>query len=81
MKLENQSSIIVMAYHLGEQRKEKISSIDGLVISLVQSIQKVLLLNHFFISLDLKDFKIIGSKKIQENSRKDNTCGRKNSVY
>ena len=47
MKLENQSSIIVMAYHLGEQRKEKISSIDGLVISLVQSIQKVLLLNHF----------------------------------
>ena len=25
MKLENQSSIIVMAYHLGEQRKKKIS--------------------------------------------------------
>ena len=47
MKLENQSSIIVMAYHLGEQRKEKISWIDGLVISLVQSIQKVLLMKHF----------------------------------
>ena len=47
MELENQPSIIVMAYHLGEQRKKKISSIYGLVISLVQSIQKVLLLNHF----------------------------------
>ena len=38
---------MVMAYHLGEQRKEKISWIDGLVISLVQSIQKVLLMKHF----------------------------------